>query len=58
MVDFYFGKNSGNAARTALALYEVDVPFGPHPLDLRKSRSPEYLALNPVGKVPTLIACE
>jgi len=55
MVDFYFGKNSGNAARTALALYEVDVPFGPHPLDLRKSRSPEYLALNPVGKVPTLI---
>ncbi|HEY0468104.1 MAG TPA: glutathione S-transferase family protein [Polyangiaceae bacterium] len=55
MVDFYFGKNSGNAARSALALYESGVPFGAHPLDLRKPRSPEYLALNPVGKVPTLI---
>jgi glutathione S-transferase len=55
VVDFYFGKNSGNAARTALALHEVGVPFTAHPLDLRKTRSPEYLALNPVGKVPTLI---
>ena len=55
MVDFYFGKNSGNAARSALALYETGVLFGAHPLDLRKPRSPEYLALNPVGKVPTLI---
>ena len=55
MVDFYFGKNSGNAARTALALYEVGTPFTPHPLDLRKPRSPEYLAINPVGKVPALV---
>lgn len=55
MVDFYFGKNSGNAARTALALYEVGAQFVAHPLDLRKPRSPEYLALNPLGKVPTLI---
>jgi glutathione S-transferase len=55
MIDFYFGKNSGNAARSALALYEVGVPFEAHPLDLRKPRSPEYLALNPLGKVPTLI---
>jgi glutathione S-transferase len=55
VVDFYFGKNSGNAARSALALYETGISFGSHPLDLRKPRSPEYLALNPVGKVPTLI---
>ncbi|HYQ29112.1 MAG TPA: glutathione S-transferase family protein [Polyangiaceae bacterium] len=55
MVDFYFGKNSGNAARTALALYESGASFVPHPLDLRKPRSPEYLAINPVGKVPTLV---
>jgi glutathione S-transferase len=27
----------------------------PHPLDLRRPRSPEYLAVNPVGKVPTLV---
>lgn len=55
MVDFYFGKNSGNAARTALALYEIGAPFTSHALDLREPRSPEYLAINPVGKVPTLV---
>jgi len=55
MVDFYFGKNSGNAARSALALYEVGVPFDAHALDLRKPRSAEYLAINPIGKVPTLV---
>lgn len=55
MVDFYFGKNSGNAARTALALYEVGAPFEAHALDLRRPRSPAYLALNPLGKVPTLV---
>lgn len=55
MADFYFGKNSGNSARTALALYEAGAPFSPHALDLRKHRNPEYLALNPLGKVPALI---
>lgn len=55
MTDFHFGKNSGNAARSALALYEVGLPFVAHPLDLRVPRSPEYLALNPLGKVPTLV---
>lgn len=55
MLHLYFGKNSGNAARTALALYEVGVPFEAHALDLRKPRSPEYLAINPLGKVPTLV---
>ncbi|RYZ07801.1 MAG: glutathione S-transferase family protein [Myxococcales bacterium] len=55
VVDFFFGRNSGNAARSALALYEAGVDFVPHALDLRKPRGPEYLALNPLGKVPTLI---
>ena len=55
MVDFYYGKNSGNAARTALALYESGVPFEAYALDLRKPRPADYLAKNPVGKVPTLI---
>ncbi|HPU53183.1 MAG TPA: glutathione S-transferase family protein [Burkholderiaceae bacterium] len=55
MVDFHFGMNSGNSARSALALYEAGIAFEPHALDLRKPRSTQYLALNPAGKVPTLI---
>lgn len=55
MVDFYYGKNSGNAARTALALYEIGIPFEAHAIELRAPRSPDHLAAHPVGKVPALI---
>jgi len=55
VTDFYFGTNSGNAARSAFALYEARVQFVAHPVDLRKPRDANYLALNPLGKVPTLV---
>jgi len=56
-VDFYFGKNSGNSARVAFALYEAGVPFTPHGMHVPKgdSRQAGYLALNPMGKVPALV---
>src|SRR5262245_8979125 len=56
-MDFYFGKNSGNSARSAFALYEAGVAFTPHALDVPggASRAPAYLALNPLGKVPALV---
>ena len=56
-MDFHFGKNSGNSARSALALYEARVEFTPHPLDVPRgaSQAPAYLALNPLGKVPALL---
>lgn len=56
-MDFYFGKNSGNSARSAFALYEAGVPFAPHPLDVPSgdSRAASYRAVNPLGKVPALV---
>ena len=38
-------------------LLELDVPFQLHLLDFdrREQKSPEYLALNPAGRVPTLL---
>src|SRR5688572_2818709 len=56
-MDFHFGKNSGNSARVAFALYEARVPFTPHALHVPTgdSRSASYLALNPLGRVPALV---
>lgn len=56
-MDFYFGKNSGNSARSAFALYEAKVAFTPHPLNVPAgdSRAGSYRAVNPVGKVPALV---
>ena len=54
---FHFGRNSGNSARSAFALFEARVPFTPHALDVPASEGqvPAHLALNPLGKVPALI---
>ena len=40
-----------------IALHEVGAVFGAHALSFsrRENRSPAYLALNPAGKVPTLL---
>jgi len=56
-VDFYFGRSSGNSARVAFVLHEAGVAYTPHPLDVPagESRAPDYLALNPMGKVPALV---
>jgi glutathione S-transferase len=56
-MDFYFGKNSGNSARSAFALYEARVAFTPHALNVPggDSRAASYRAVNPLGKVPALV---
>jgi glutathione S-transferase len=55
-MDFYYGRMSGNSARAAFGLIEAGVDFQPHPLDTRagENRRPEYLAVNPMGKIPAL----
>ena len=53
-MDFYYGRCSGNSARSAFALAETGASFTPHLLDTRASENREnaYLAVNPMGKIP------
>jgi glutathione S-transferase len=52
----YNANGSPNALRTRAVLYELGVDFEKIDVDLRGgNRTPEYLALNPNGKVPVLV---
>jgi glutathione S-transferase len=53
-MDLYYGRMSGNSARAVFGLHEVGAPFTLRQIDPRKgeNRTPEYLALNPMGKIP------
>jgi glutathione S-transferase len=57
MLTLYFAPGSSSMA-VHIALHEIGVPFEPRPMSFRKNelRAPDYLALSPEGKVPTLIA--
>lgn len=56
MLEFYFSPGSSSMA-VHIALHEIDAPFEPRPLSFwkREQKSPDYLAINPEGKVPTLM---
>jgi glutathione S-transferase len=56
MLALYFAPGSSSMA-VHIALHEIGVPFEGRPLSFRKRehRAPDYLALNPEGKVPTLL---
>ena len=56
MLTLYFAPGSSSMA-VHIALYEIGAPFEGKPMSFKKNdmRSPEYLALNPEGKVPTLV---
>ena len=56
MLTLYFAPGSSSMA-AHIALHEVGVPFEPRPLSFARmeQRSPEFLAINPEGKVPTLL---
>ena len=53
----YHGMASTCSKKVRMCLYEKDVPFESHLLDLQKfeQHTPEYLAINPNGVVPTLV---
>lgn len=50
------------AARVRLAIYKYDLPVEVAPANMwlvaGQQKSPEYLAVNPIGKVPTLILAD
>lgn len=56
MLTLYFAPGSSSMA-PHIALHEIGVPFDSVPLSFVKheNRAPAYLALNPEGKVPTLL---
>ncbi|OOG43680.1 glutathione S-transferase C-terminal domain-containing protein [Rhodanobacter sp. C05] len=54
-VTFFHAPNSRSGGTRAL-LEEIGVPYGLHVLSFKKGeqRQPEYLAINPMGKVPAI----
>jgi glutathione S-transferase len=56
MHTLYSMQNSGNCYKLRLAMAQLGIPFQIHDVDILKgeSRTPEFLALNPNGKVPAL----
>jgi len=56
MLTFYFAPGSSSMA-VHIALHEIGAPFEPRPMSFarRELRTPEFLAINPEGKVPTLL---
>lgn len=55
-----FGDATGNSTRAAIALEESGLRYKPRKITLARGehRSPEYLRLNPTGRVPTLVDAE
>ncbi len=56
MLKLYDFKSSPNCQRVKVVLAEKNLPYEIVPIDLRKQeqKTPEYLKLNPYGKVPVL----
>ena len=60
MIDFYTW-SSPNGAKVRIMLEETGLDYELHPVNLgeREQKTPEYLVINPNGKVPAIadIAC-
>jgi glutathione S-transferase len=56
MIKLYDFKSSPNCQRVKVVLEEKKLPYETIPVDLRKKeqKTPEYLKINPYGKVPSL----
>ncbi|WP_158818710.1 glutathione S-transferase N-terminal domain-containing protein [Methylocapsa sp. S129] len=46
-----------NGVKVSIALEEIELPYEPHAIDIGKNESwtPEFLSLNPNGKIPAII---
>lgn len=56
MIKFYYN-NAPNPMKVALCLEETELEYSAIPVDTRKGEqfTPQYLALNPNGKAPTIV---
>lgn len=59
MIDLYAAGTS-NGMRARIALEECGLKYNWHPIDLAKGehKTPQYLALNPMGQIPVIIDSE
>jgi len=55
-MELFFSRMSGNSGRAVFALFESGAKWLEHPVDPRaaQNREADYLALNPMGKMPVL----
>lgn len=56
MLTLYDHLSSGNGYKVRLLLHQLDIPFRRIELDIdkRETRTPQFLAKNPNGRIPTL----
>jgi glutathione S-transferase len=56
MLKLYDNLSSGNGYKARLLLHQLDVPYERIELDIdkRETRTPDFLAKNPNGRIPTL----
>src|SRR5881398_4228421 len=52
-----YSLNTPNGVKVSIMLEETGLPYEPHLVDIRKNESwtPEFLSLNPNGKIPAII---
>ena len=56
MIDLYTA-STPNGWKASVMLEELGLPYNVHPIELSKGdqRAPEYLAINPNGRIPTIV---
>src|SRR5581483_10143280 len=52
-----YSLNTPNGVKASIMLEEIGLPYEPHLIDIGKNETwtPEYLSLNPNGKIPAII---
>ncbi|KAF2759087.1 glutathione S-transferase [Pseudovirgaria hyperparasitica] len=50
-----WGKGGINPSKIAILLEELHIPYDVNPYPMSKVKDPEYLALNPNGRLPTIV---
>jgi GST-like protein len=52
-----YSLNTPNGVKVSIMLEEIDLPYEPHLVDIGKDESwtPEFLSLNPNGKIPAIL---
>ncbi len=59
MIDFYTW-TTPNGTKVSIMLEEIGMPYNVHPVNLGKNeqRTPEFLAINPNGRIPAIVDTE